>query len=383
MPIALILDTNVLRQEGLNSRNMQILKRLTSSGEVDLLVHEVVAREFKSQRMLEVQAQAEKIADAITEMGRQVDAKGASHRDLAEMRSKFAEITETAKKEVETDFIAWLKRTEAHWIAFDPEGMRQVLEDYFAGGGAFRKPKHRDDMPDAIVATGISAMLSKYPTLHIAVKDGAFRRHLQTEPKYTLVDGLTDFFALEMVAKTIKGLDDKEKDLDTQLELFASETVKTRIIEYLKNANNLLKEVYVEEQNLTGLEVLEMHIIGASLNYAQAGTISSVDFGEPSLVDSGHFSMPVTIRTRAQIHYAASYGEVVAFESSREIEVWSMDGDGICDLIEVRDVDLIGFLDLRFTPELTPADLETHTEYLQTEKPKIEISLEIASAHVH
>ncbi|WP_312409624.1 PIN domain-containing protein [Comamonas sp.] len=75
MPIALILDTNVLRQEGLNSRNMQILRRLTSSGEVDLLVHEVVAREFKSQRTLEVQAQVEKIADAITEMGRQVDAK--------------------------------------------------------------------------------------------------------------------------------------------------------------------------------------------------------------------------------------------------------------------------------------------------------------------
>lgn len=383
MPIALILDTNVLRQEGLNSRNMQILKRLTSSREVDLLVHEVVAREFKSQRMLEVQAQAEKIADAITEMGRQVDAKGASHRDLAEMRSKLSEIAETAKQEVDTDFIAWLKWTEAHWIAFEPEGMRQVLDDYFVGGGAFRKPKYRDDMPDAIVSIGIRAMLLKYQTLHIAVKDGAFRRHLQTEPKYTLVDGLTEFFGLDMVAKIIKGLDDKEKDLDAQLELFSSETVKTRIIEYLRNAKDLLKEVYVEEESLTGLEVLEMRIIGASLNYAQADTISNVDFGEPSLVDSGQFSMPVTIRTRAQIHYVASYGEVVAFEDSREINVWSMDGDGFCDLIEGRDVDLIGFLDLRFTPELTLAALETHTEYLQAEKPKIEISLEIASAYVH
>ncbi len=383
MPIALILDTNVLRQEGLNSRNMQILRRLTSSGEVDLLVHEVVAREFKSQRMLEVQAQAEKIADAINEMGRQVDAKGASHRDLAEMRSKFAEIAEAAKKEVETDFIAWLKWTEAHWIAFEPEGMRQVLEDYFVGAGAFRKPKHRDDMPDAIVATGIRAMLLKYQTLHIAVKDGAFRRHLQTEPKYTLVDGLTEFFALEMVTRITKGLDDKEKDLDAQTKLFTSEAVKTRIVEYLRNAKDLLNEVYVEDQNLAGLEVLEMHIIGASLNYAQAGDISNVEFGEPTLVDSGHFSMPVNIRTRAQIHYGASYGEVVAFEDSRDIDNWSMDGDGICDLIEVRDVDLIGFVDLMFPPGLTPAALETHTEYLQAENPKIAISLEIASAQVH
>ena len=383
MPIALILDTNVLRQEGLNSRNMQILRRLTTSGEVDLLVHEVVAREFKSQRTLEVQAQVEKIADAITEMSRQVDAKGASHRDLAEMRSKVAELAEAAKQEVETDFTAWLTSTGAHWIAFEPDGMRQVLDDYFVGGGAFRKPKHRDDMPDAIVATGIRALLSKYQTLHIAVKDGAFRRHLQTEPKYRLVDGLTGFFALEMVAKITKALDDKEKDLDAQIKIFASEAVKTRLVEYVRNAKDLLENVYVEEENLTGLEELEMHIIGASLNFAQADAISNVDFGEPTLVDSGHCSMPVIMRTRAQIHYGASYGEVMAFKDSREIDNWSMDGDGICDLIEVRDVDLIGFLDLRFTPELTPAALETHTEYLRAKEPKIEISLEITTAQVH
>lgn len=383
MPIALILDTNVLRQEGLNSRNMQILRRLTSSGEVDLLVHEVVAREFKSQRTLEVQAQVEKIADAITEMGRQVDAKGASHRDLTEMRSRFAEIAETAKKEVETDFTAWLKWTGAHLIPFEPEGMRQVLEDYFIGAGAFRKPKHRDDMPDAIVATGIKAMLSKYQNLHIAVKDGAFRRYLQTEPKYTLVDGLTEFFTLEMVAQITKALDGKEKDLDTQIKLFASEAVKTRIVEYLRNAKDLLDDVYVEEENITGLEVLEMQIFGASLNYAQASAISNVDFGEPTLVDSGHFSMPVTMSTRAQIHYGASYGEVAQFEGSRAIDIWSMDGDGICDLIEPREVELIGFLDLRFAPELTPEVLEVHTEYLQAEKPKIEIGLEISTAKVH
>lgn len=382
MPIALVLDTNVLRQEGLGSRNMQILRRLTSSGQVDLLIHEVVAREFKSQRTLEVQAQVEKIADAITEMSRQVDAKGASHRDLGKMRSKVAELAEAAKKEVETDFTSWLKWTCAHWVAFDPEGMRQVLDDYFVGAGSFRKPKHRDDMPDAIVATGIKALLPTYQTLHIAVKDGAFRRHLQTEPKYKLVDGLTEFFALEVVVNVTKALDDKEMDLVEQTKLFASETVQARIVEYLRNAKDLLEDVYVEEENLSGLEALEMDVIGASLNYAQAGAIASVDFGEPTLVDTGHLSMPVTIRTRARIDYGASFVDVQAFEDSREIDNWSMDGDGICDLREIRDVNLIGFLDLRFDPELTPAALEAHTEYFRAGKPKIEISLEIATAEV-
>jgi hypothetical protein len=382
MSIALVLDTNVLRQEGLGSRNMQILKRLTSSREVDLLIHEVVAREFKSQRTLEVQAQVVKIADAITEMSRQVDAKGASHRNLAEMRSVVADLAEAAKTEVETDFAAWLTWTGAHWVAFDPEGMRQVLDDYFIGAGAFRKPKHRDDMPDAIVAAGIKALLPKYQSLHIAVKDGVFRQHLQNDPNYTLVDGLTEFFALEAVVKITKALDDKEKDLSEQTKLFASTTVQARIVEYLRNAKDLLEDVYVEEENLNGLDSLEMYVIGASLNYAQAGAIASVEFGEPTLVDSGHLSMPVIIRTRARIDYGASLLDVQEFEGSREIENWSMDGDGICDLREFRDVDLIGFLDLRFAPELTPAALEAQTECFQDEKPKIEISIEIATAKV-
>lgn len=382
MPIALVLDTNVLRQEGLVSRNMHILRRLTSAGEVDLLVHEVVAREFKSQRALDVQAQVEKIADAITEMSRQVDGNGASHRDLAEMRTNVAELADAAKKEVETDFAAWLTWTGAQWIAFDPECMRQVLDDYFAGTGAFRKPKHRDDMPDAIVATSIKALLSKYETLHVAVKDGVFRRYLQTEPKYTLVDSLKEFFLLDVVVKVTKALDQKEKDLGEQIRLFASEAVHSRLVEYLRNAKDLLEEVYVEEENLTGLEALEMDVIGASLNYAQAGAISSVDFGEPTLVDSGHLSMPVTIRTRARIDYAADFRDVQEHEGSREIDNWSMNGDGVCDLREVRDVDLMGFLDVRFDPGLTPAALEAHTEYFLSDKPKIAISLEIATAAI-
>lgn len=125
-----------------------------------------------------------------------------------------------------------------------------------------------------------------------------------------------------------------------------------------------------------------MDFIGASLNYAQAGAISSVDFGEPTLVDRGRLSMPVTIRTRARIDYGADLIEVQAFEDSREIDIWSMDGDGICDLHEVRNVDLVGFLELRFDPEMTLAALEAHTEYFQVQKPKIEIGLEIATAKV-
>jgi hypothetical protein len=359
-----------------------MLRRLTSSGEVDLLVHEVVAREFKSQRMLQVQAQAEKIIEALSEMSRQVDAKGTSHRDLTEMRSKVIQISEGAQREVERDFTVWLTGTGAHWIAFDPEVMRQVLDDYFEGAGAFRKPKHRDDIPDAIFASAFKPVLSKYQNLHIAVKDAAFRKYLQAEPKFTIIEGLSEFFALDVVKTVTEDLDKKEKNLNEQIKLFSSNCVRARIVDYLKGAKELLEDVYLQEERIDGLDALEMHIIGASLNYPQADAISNVSFGEPNLIDRGHLSIPVVIRTLARIDYGADFVEVQKFEESRDIDNWSMDGEGVCDLREVREVDLIGFLDLHFDPELSPVVLQTHTEYFQANKPNIEISLEIEKARI-
>jgi len=50
------LDTNSLHQEGYCSQNMQILSRLSSAGEVDILVSELVLNEYDSKRALEVES---------------------------------------------------------------------------------------------------------------------------------------------------------------------------------------------------------------------------------------------------------------------------------------------------------------------------------------
>lgn len=385
MPISLVLDTNVLRQEGLTgltSRNMQLLSRLTSSEEVHLFVPEIVVREFKSQRLSEVRTQGDKIQTAMAEMSRQVDVKGPTHGELIAMKTRVAELKKAAEEEVEEDLSAWIESSSARMIDFDPAVMPAVLDDYFVGAGAFRRPKHREDIPDAIVSAGVRSLLATCERVHIAVKDAALRRHLQVESRYTLVDGLMEFFALAPVAAVLASLDAKEKDVAALKALFGSGPVQTRLTAFLRRATELLEDVYLEESDLVGLEVLGLNVLGVSLNYAEAKSIARVEYSEVSFIDRGCFSVGVVIHTRARIDYVAEFVDFQDLPESRRVEEWSMDGQGLCDLREVRDVALRGYLELTFDSGLTHDAVEAHTHYLCAEEPQITVSLEVRHAAV-
>ncbi len=178
MPIALVLDTNVLRQEGLASRNMQLLARLTRSGEVALFVPDFVRREFLSQRTLEVESQVEKCGSAFAEIGRQLPTKSAVRTDIESSRALLQTIHDRALRAILEEFEEWRVACQAQPLTFDPARMERVLDDYFTGTGAFRKAKHREDIPDAIVSASMRPLLDGHKVVHIAVKDGAFRKHL-------------------------------------------------------------------------------------------------------------------------------------------------------------------------------------------------------------
>lgn len=50
---SVLLDTNILHQEGLFSRNMQLLSRLVKASYTEIYVPDIVKREYLSKRILE------------------------------------------------------------------------------------------------------------------------------------------------------------------------------------------------------------------------------------------------------------------------------------------------------------------------------------------
>lgn len=382
MTIALVLDTNVLRQEGLNSRNMQLLARLVASDEISLFIPEIVAREFKSQRVLEVLEQSTKAQGAIVEMSRQVEAKQESHKRALALKEAIVKLEEALSKDVDVDFMRWSELCGATLLTLSPEALAPVLNDYFIGSGAFRQPKHRDDIPDAFLSAEIRPLLQAYGVVTIAVKDGALKRHLQKEPNYTLVDGLKQFFELEAVRNLTERLDAEEANVAAFKALFSEIKVHELLTLSLRNATEMMERVYLEEGDLAGLDVLGMNLFGASLNFAMADAITEVEYGDVTYIELGRFSIEVMIHTKAAIHFCADYGALQDVAASRQIEQTSMNGDGICDLVESRDVTLKGYLEIEFDPKWGPKEVEIHAQYLDGPKPNISMTLEVTQAAV-
>lgn len=302
--------------------------------------------------------------------------------DFARLRTELTELEQRTSKEVEIDFARWVKSSSARMINFDTKAMSAILDDYFVGGGVFRKPKYRDDIPDAIVGAAVKSLLADHKEIHIAIKDGAFKKHLHTEKRYILIDDLTQFFALEEIVKLIGKLDAEDANVESLKNLFRSEPTQAALTSYLKGASEMLDSVYVEEEQLSGIEMLELDVWGPSLNYAQARAIQAIRYGDVAYIDRGHFSLEVVIETKARIDFAADFMDFQSLDSSREVEEWSMDGDGACDLREVRNVILQGHLNLSFEPNLKRDAVEAHMNYLNSTETKIDIQLEVDRAEI-
>lgn len=382
MPIALVLDTNILRQEGLGSRNMQLLTRLACSGEVAVYVPEIVCREFLSQGRICIRDQSQRCSSAITEIGRELIASSPVHRHIEDLRARLAQLEEGARDALAEDFDRWMASCKASKLEFDASAdMGRVLDDYFEGTGAFRKPKHREDFPDAIVSASIRQLLREFASVHVAVKDGAFKRHLGSEPKFVVLDSLAEFYDLGAVKKIIESLDARERNVAAMKALLSSAEFQSRLSDFLRQATSLLTDVYLEESELVGTEALDIDgAYGHSLNYAQAEAISEIEYAEVDYITQGHFSIGITIRTMARIDFAASYGAIQEVPSSRHVEEVSMNGDGICALNEVRNVVLGGHVELLFDSAWGPDLLQVHSQYLVTPGSKIKVGLEIHRA---
>lgn len=382
MSVTLVLDTNILRQEGMSSRNMQVLSRLTNSGEVNLFLPNIVCREFVSQKTLDVQDQANKCLAALGEIGRQVGAKSEIQGDVANFKEKLGVLANCVAAEIERDFKQWMAASKANVIEFNAADMAIVLDDYFAGSGAFRRPKHRDDIPDAIVGVTMRRLLEERDRVHVAIKDGAFKKHLQSEEKYKIVDGLSEFFELEEIKQLLLKLDSKEKNAAAFKSLVGGVDFQLNLTKYFRGAHDLLEYVYVDQESIGGIENLGIDVWGVSINYAQASEIADIKYFDVKYIDQGHLSIALMIKTVARVDYAAFYYEYNNLPPDRDVDQWSMDGDGACDLRESRNVALIGYVELLFDKEWDPNVLAIHSQYLSAKDSQIQIELDIQEATI-
>ncbi|MEJ3587815.1 hypothetical protein, partial [Pseudomonas bubulae] len=192
------------------------------------------------------------------------------------------------------------------------------------------------------------------------------------------------FFQLEELQALNAKIDGLLKNVEALKEYLAGQPFIDRLIEYLTSNEDPLNSVYVEEQNIDGINNLDIDSFGISINYAQADKVKVIEFSNPTYIDNGHYSLDVELATTAAIHYCADYMDYIQLsqQRSKNIDQTSMNGDGVCDLSEDFLVILQGTVEVFFDGGWSAQELDTHSVYLNTKKTKIGIILNIESGTI-
>lgn len=369
------LDTNILYQEGYTSQNMQVLARLADAGLVQLYIADLVLREHDSRRTLDTSSKAQSISQNLKDIKKIFSKSGISTDKLDQIESSIIEIERDAKEAIHASTGTWLKTLKATNLHFSIGLYQKLWDDYFVGCGAFKKPKNRDDIPDAVIGLCIIE-LAKKETMVVICKDGQLKSHLANTENLSLHDDLASFIASHEVQTLLQKLDSLNMNIETIKNIIDSSRFRHSILGYISAHESDLYYACWKDDDIENTNLLPIPLLGGiRVDGPLINTISQVEFGSVSCIESKHFVMPIEFIADMPISYASSYLDWVHLPTNKRdaIEFESMDGDGIGEVTISKNARVTGQVVIYFLEEMTAESVQAHSEFIGHENCKLDV----------
>jgi len=380
----IVLDTNILHQERLSSRNMFLLRRLVKASQIEIFVPDLVKREYISRRIQEAKENLKKSHDLLT----LVIKKSPHDSGFRELIYNTQESIKSAESQIEDQIIngfeVWKQESQVAILDFEPDDIAQVLDAYFSGEGVYKKPKSREDIPDAMINATILKLLPEKKELSVVVKDGAFKAHLQTIEGITTYDSLAEFLEHKDMKGKLEELDASSEKADQIKVYLDSEEFSNNLLYHLQNTNTEVEDIYLEGSDVLSKGKLGVVSFGESVGYVNAKNITDLSVENSAWLSDGNYSLEVSFTTNAGMLYCASYGDYMYLDedTDRDVSLDSMNGDGVCDLSETMKFRFSGLITVGVGGDLNMEEIEKHSKYLGSSKKPVSIELDIQTAEI-
>jgi hypothetical protein len=179
--VHVLLDTCIYRKHPKRSKpSFRALTRLASAGYVQIHIPEYVKREYLTYQQHEISEHVAKFKTAAGDIARCTGEPELLAR-AQEIAGIAAAMLENANDGIAGDFQAWIAASHAIEHPIKPEHGPRVTDAYFAGGLPFRKPKHRDDFPDAFIWQAALDIVAEHEELWIVSDDGRLRETAENQ----------------------------------------------------------------------------------------------------------------------------------------------------------------------------------------------------------
>jgi hypothetical protein len=336
---------------------MQQLGRLVDAGKVEICIPALVRREFLSKRVIETLESLHRVQKDLKDVAKRLEHNAAARDQVRAVDDSVAALRPAIGRELEQSYSAWAALHRIRELEFNPESLKSILDDYFAGTGAFRKPKSREDLIDAMIDRAIRNEVADGVQLFVALHDGHFRNHLLSLGNLQVLPSIAAYLELEEVRRYLAELNaaaEWEQRITARLE---EREFKEFLRRYLQSSNTqLLAFVYLEENDIHGSDELAIHPQwGLRLNGIFADVDTVIDFDSATFDGERSFSIGIEVTGVGQVDYAADYADYYSVgDDSDSLTLVSMDGDGACDIRERRTVIVNGYLGIVLKEAIQP-----------------------------
>lgn len=381
---SLLLDTNILMQEGLSSRNMRILRRLVNASHVEIFIPEIVKKEFLSRRVSEAKQSLEKAKDSLSLVDKNILKDSDVHKKIKIAQAHIREAEVLIEESINNDFSLWKRDLSASILPFRTECMTDVINEYFAGASVYRKPKSREDIPDAIINKSIDALISEKQEITVAIKDGVFKNYLSRNENITIVDSLKEFLDLESNRNKLTELDSLSERISEITQYLSGNTFTAALLLYLTKSSNQIEEVYLEEHEISNKSELNIETFGERINFPQVDTVKNFMIESVDYLSKKFYSLEVSFEANAILYYCADYAEYMHIEedTNRCVSIENMKSDGICDLSELFKFKFNGYVEIGLKEDLDINAIKLYSDCLSSEVNPIIVDLRIENAEI-
>lgn len=308
----ILIDTSILHQEGFESRQMKLLTRLVDADKALVYVPEIIKREFISKKNLDTTEAIHDINKKIEKIRRAKYFDVDHDNKLTEFSLYLKNLSAELGQLFEEAFSNWLLKINGVLISFDPFILENVIDDYFNGLGAFRRPKSRDDFPDAFIFYAIKSVLEDCDLLYVVVRDGSFKQCLESLDTIITAKGLKELFSLPEFTRPIKELDEESERIQKIMSFLETDNCKEYLEIYLLSDRSEIGGIYLFGEDILNAEhTLGMKIWGAEIEEIFHEDLSEVNFDKIDYLGDEAYSIGCSFKSYAKLRYAAKIDEYI------------------------------------------------------------------------
>jgi len=355
---------------------MQVLSRLAKADQVDLFIADLVLREYDSKRTQEIESRFQSIQDNLLEIKKLLIKSRSEIGPIEEIESYIRSAQPEVIKSVSESTDKWIEKNKISVHGFSLDAMSALWCNYFSGEGAFRKPKHRDDIPDAAISLCILEHVAAGEDLVVICKDGQLKRHLSTIRGLSLCDELGEFIAKEDVQSILRHLDSREASVESIKLILESENFQRQVMDYISQEKSDLFYACWKDDEIEDYHRLPLPLAGGiRADGPIIDSIGDVQFGTVSCIEPKHFVIPLEFRANLPVSFAVTYLDwlqLPEYQRNR-FEFDSMDGDGICEIAALVCARVQGQIVVCLLEDMTAELVDTHAGFIGHENCDLDV----------